>query len=116
MKISRPGALTTAAVLLGLVSLLSLATALFAGPPVPVKVFAVVAGLIGLVAAYELWNAKRWGMIVAIIVSALNVLGAAPGLVVQPNPPATIGAGVTVALAVLIIVLTVLPSTRQAYA
>lgn len=55
-------------------------------------------------------------MIVAIIVSALNALSAAPGLVVQPNPPATIGAGVTVALAVLIIVLTVLPSTRQAYA
>lgn len=57
MKTSRPGALTTAAVLLGLVSLLSLATPLFAGPPLPVKVFAFVAGLIGLVAAYGTRNA-----------------------------------------------------------
>jgi hypothetical protein len=116
MKTSRPGILTAAAIILGLVSLLSLATPLLAGPPLPVKVFAVVAGLIGLVAVYGLWNAKRWGMIVAIIVSALNALGAAPGLVVQPNLPALIGAGVTVALSVLIIVLTVLPSARAAYA
>lgn len=116
MKTSRPGVLTTAAILLGLVSLLSLATPLLAGPPLPVKAFAVVAGLIGLVAAYGLWNAKRWGMIVAIIISALNALAAAPGLVVQPNLPALIGAGVTVALSVLVIVLTVLPPARAAYA
>ena len=73
-------------------------------------------GLLGLLAAYGLWKAKRWGMIVAIIVSSLNALSAAPGLIVQPNPPALIGAGVTIALAVLIIVLAVLPPARAAYA
>ena len=116
MKTSRPAVLTTAALLLGLVSLLSVATPLLAGPPLPVKVLAVVLGLIGLGAVYGLWKAKRWGMIVAIIVSALNALSAAPGLVVQPNLPALIGAGVTVALSVLIIVLTVLPPARAVYA
>ena len=80
------------------------------------KVLAVVTGLIGLLAAYGLWQAKRWGMIIAIIVSALNALSAAPGLVVQPNLPATITAGVGIAISVLIIVLAVLPSARQAYA
>ena len=115
MKPSRPGVLTAAALLLGLVSLLSLATPLLAGPPLPVKVLAVVTGLIGLGAVYGLWHMKRWGMIVAIIISALNALSAAPGLVVQPNLPALIGAGVTVVFSVLIIVLTVLPPARQSY-
>jgi hypothetical protein len=54
-------------------------------------------------------------MIVAIIVSALNALSAAPGLG-QPDLPSLIGAGVTVVLSVLIIVLTVLPPARAAYA
>lgn len=55
-------------------------------------------------------------MILALILSALNALSAAPGLFVQPNPIATVGAGVTVAFSVLIIVLAVLPSARAAYA
>ncbi len=116
MKTSRPGVLTIAAILLGLISLLSLATPLLAGPPLLVKVLAVVTGLIGLLAAYGLWQAKRWGMIVAIIVSALNALSAAPGLLAQPNLPTLIGAGVTVVFSVLIIVLAVLPPARHAYA
>src|SRR6266699_4913247 len=116
MKTSRPAVLTAAAILLGLVSLLSLTTPLVGGVPLLVVVFAVVAGLVGLVAVYGLWKAKRWGMIVAIILSVLNALSAAPGLFVQPNPIATTGAGVTIAFSVLIIVLTVLPSARQAYA
>ena len=94
MKTSRPGILTIAALLLGLISLSSLATLLLDGPPLPVKVLAVVTGLIGLLATYGLWKAKRWGMIVAIIVSALNALSGAPGLIVQSNLPATIAAGV----------------------
>jgi hypothetical protein len=116
MQTSRPGVLTAAALLLGMVSLLSVATPLLAGPPLPVKVFAVMMGLIGLLAVYGLWKAKRWAMIVAIIVSALNALSAAPGLVVQPDLPSLIGAGVTVVLSVLIIILTVLPPARAAYA
>ncbi len=115
MKTSRPTVLTAATLLLGLVSLLSLATPFLVGPPLPVQVLAVVMGLIGLAAVYGLWKAKRWGMIVAIIVSALNALSAAPGLVVQPNLPALFGAGVTVVLSVFIIVLTILPPARAAY-
>ncbi len=116
MKTSRPAVLTAAALLLVLTSLLGLATPLLVGVPLPVVVFSVVVGLVGLVAVYGLWKAKRWGMIVAIIISVLNALSASPGLLVQPNLPATIGAGVAVALSVLIIVLTILPSARQAYA
>ena len=102
--------------LLVLISLGNLATPLLAGPPVAVKVLSVMMGLLGLLAAYGLWNRKRWGMIVAIVVSALNALSGVPGLFVQPNLPATIAAGVGIAISVLIIVLTVLPSARTAYA
>lgn len=73
-------------------------------------------GLLGLLAAYGLWNKKRWGMIVAILVSALNALSGVPGLFVQPNLPATIAASVGIAISLLIIVLTVLPSARAGYA
>lgn len=116
MKTSRPLVLVLATILLVLISLGSLATPLLAGPPVPVKVLSVVMGLLGLLAAYGLWNRKRWGMIVAIVVSVLNALSGVPGLFVQPNLPATIAAGVGIAISILIIVLTVLPPARAAYA
>src|SRR5258708_35742146 len=103
MKISRPGVLTAAAILLGLISLSSFATPLLDGPPLPVKVLAVVTGLIGLLAAYGLWKAKRWGMIVAIIVSALNALSAGPGLALQPHLPPSLppGGGVPASVTIL---------------
>jgi uncharacterized membrane protein (DUF2068 family) len=116
MKTSRPLVLTLATVFLVLISLGSLATPLLVGPPVAVKVLSVAMGLLGLLAAYGLWNRKRWGMIVAIIVSALNALSGVPGLLVQPNLPATLAAGVGIVISILIIVLTVLPSARAAYA
>lgn len=116
MKTSRPLTLTLATVLLGLISLGSLATPLLAGPPVAVKVLSVVMGLLGLLAAYGLWNRKRWGMIVAILVSTLNALSGVPGLFVHPNLPATIAASGGIAISLLIIVLTVLPSARATYA
>ena len=116
MKTSRPLVLVLATILLVLISLGSLATPLLAGPPVVVKVLSVVMGLLGLFAAYGLWNRKRWGMIVAIVVSAINALSGVPGLFVQPNLPATIAASVGIAISLLIIILTVLPSARAIYA
>ena len=116
MKTSRPLVLTLATLFLVLISLGSLATPLLVGPPLAVKVLSVAMGLLGLLAAYGLWNRKRWGMIVAILVSALNALSGVPGLFVQPNLPATIAAGAGIVISLLIIVLTVLPSARAAYA
>ena len=116
MTSSRPGSITSAAVLLGLVSLTGSTVFVVAGPPLPVKVIVVIASLIGLIATYGLWNAKRWGMILAVIISTVNALTAAPGLIERPNPTATIIAGVVLVLSVLIIVLALLPPARKAYA
>jgi hypothetical protein len=76
----------------------------------------VVAGVIGLVAVFGLWKARRRGMILTIIVSVFNMLSAAPGLLGATNRGLQVTAGVYVSLSVLIIVLVVLPSARQTYA
>ncbi|HEX6553922.1 MAG TPA: DUF2127 domain-containing protein [Ktedonobacteraceae bacterium] len=74
MKTSRPLVLALATVFLVLIGLGSLVTPLLVGPPVAVIVLSVVMGLLGLVAAHGLWNRKRWGMIVAIVVSAISAI------------------------------------------
>ena len=60
MKTSRPFVLTLATLFLVLLSIGNLASPLLVGPPVAAKVVAVALGLLGFVAAYGLWNGKRW--------------------------------------------------------
>lgn len=115
VQTARPLVLTIAIVLLVLKSLASLGNPLLPGVPVVVKVIAVVLALLGFVAAYGLWNRKRWGMIVAIIVLAINILLAVPGLLAQLNPISTTAAAVGIVVSLLIIILTVLPAARAAY-
>ncbi len=119
MTSQRSLTLTLAAVLLALLSLLSLALPLMAapgGPPTFVVIGAVVAGALGLVAAVGLWLRQRWAAWLAIIVGVLNALGAAPGIAIAPNLGLRIGATATVVGLALLIVLVLLPSSRRAYA
>ncbi len=119
MKTKRPTSLLVALILLALLSLGNLVFLFLPGTnniPAAIVYSGVVAGVIGLVAAFGLWKARRWGMILTIIVSAFNMLSAAPGVLVAPNPGLQVTAGAYVALSILIIVLVVLPSARQAYA
>ena len=118
MNTKRPTSLMVALILLALLSLGNLMFLFVPGTnniPAAIVYSSVVAGVLGLVAALGLWKVRRWGMILTIIVSAFNILSAAPGLWVAPNPGLRITAGVYVALSVLIIVLVLLPSARQAY-
>jgi hypothetical protein len=118
MSTKRPASLMVALVLLALLSLGNLVLPFVPGTnnvPAPILYSDVVVGVIGLVAAFGLRKARRWGMILTLIVSAFNILSAAPGLLVAPNPGLRVTAGLYVALSVLIIVLVVLPSARQTY-
>jgi uncharacterized membrane protein (DUF2068 family) len=45
----------------------------------------VVLGIAGLIAAAGLWMLKKWSIWLTIIVSALNLLSAAPGITFAPN-------------------------------
>ena len=114
----RPPPVTVAAVVLGLLSLQTLLGPLLPGSegiPAGVIYSAVVLGVVGLAAA-GLWMLKRWGMWLAIVVCAINLLSAAPGIPFAPNAALRVAATVTVVVSALIIVLVVLPTSRRAFA
>jgi hypothetical protein len=118
MTAHRTAAVSTAAILLAAISLLNLALPVLVtagGPPLAIVVAAVVLGIVGLAAAAGLWRCKRWAAWAAIIVSILNGLSSAPGVLVAPNTALFISAVVSVVGSVVIIVLALLPSSRRAY-
>ena len=116
---SRPLPVTVAAIIQVLFSLLSLPGPLLPGsegvPPV-VLYSGIVQGGVGLVASAGLWMLKKWGLWLTIIVNALGALSAAPGVVAAPNAALQAAAIAGVVVSALIIVLTVLPTSRRAFA
>ncbi len=120
MNTQRPTAVTVAAALLALFSVLNLISTLVPafsnGVPAVVVYGGAVLGLVGLVAAYGLWKLKRWSVWLAIILSVLNVLSAAPGIAFAPTTVLFVAALVTVVGYALVVVLVVMPASRRAYA
>jgi hypothetical protein len=116
----RPTPVSVAAVLLALLSVLNLVStvipAFSSGVPAVVVYGSAVLGLLGLVAAYGLWSLNKWGVWLTIILSVLNILSAAPGIVFAPTTVLFVGAIVTVVGYALIIVLVVVPTSRRAFA
>lgn len=119
MNTQRPQAVTIAAVLLALFSALGVVTAFVPafsdGVPALVVYGGAVLGLLGLVAAYGLWSLKKWGVWVAVVLSVLNILSAAPGLAFAPTTALFVGAIVGVVGYALIIILIFMPISRRAY-
>ena len=115
---SRPQTVTAAAVLLALFSVLNLVFPLFPieGIPAAAVYLAVVEGAVGLVGAAGLWMLRKWGIWITIIVSVLNILDAAGGVVGAPNTALRVAATVTILGFALILVLVVLPTSRRAFA
>ncbi len=114
---SRPQAVSAAAILLALFSVLNLLFPLFPieGIPAAAIYISVVAGAVGFVGAVGLWLLRKWGIWVTIIVSVLNILDAAPGIAFAPNAALQVAATVTVLGFVLVLVLVVLPTSRRAF-
>ena len=114
---SRTLPVTFAVVLLAVVFLLSLTSPLLPTDYAMIVVYLrVVLGVAGLVAAAGLWTLRRWGLWLTIIVSVLNILLAAPGLVVEPNAVGRIFAAVQAVVPVLILVLVTRPASRRTFA
>jgi uncharacterized membrane protein (UPF0136 family) len=118
---SRPVAVTAAVVLSALIVLANLAGPLLpAGSgddkvPTFVIILGVVLGVIGIVAAVALWQLRRWGMILTVIISIVNLLSSAPGIVAGPNTGIKILAGAGVLVSAAVIVLALMPEARRAY-
>src|SRR3954471_2843192 len=86
---SPPLPVIIAAVLLALLSLLTLALPLFVVEVIPPVVLysGVALGLAGLAATGGLWMLKKWGLWLTIVTCAINILWAAPGLAVVLTTP-----------------------------
>ena len=95
---SRSRNYTIAAVLAGLLSLANAIVALTLlpqgsdkinhssnQPPYAVILIEVVVGLIGLVAAYGVFRAQRWGVILTLVLMVINVLISLPGIPFGPT-------------------------------
>ena len=122
MNTQRPPAVTVAAVLLALLSVVNMVPpSLMASPaeaaevPAFVAYLGVILGVVGLVAAHGLWALKRWGVWLTIILSAVNILLTVPPLLFGPTVAiqvVNIASDVAFALVVLLVLL---PASRQAY-
>jgi len=110
-----PQSVAIAVVLLALLSLVISPLLPSEGLPAFVIYSSVVLGVLGLIGAAGLWMLKRWGLWVTIVVSVLNILSAAPGLVFAPSTTLFIFALITVVGFAVVLVLAVLPISRRAY-
>jgi hypothetical protein len=116
---TRPLPVTAAAILMALISVVGLPGPLLPGAdevPAIVIYGGIVLGIVGLVAAVGLWLLRKWSIWLTVIVSALNILSAAPGIVFAPNAALQTFATVGIVVPALIIVLVVLPTSRRAFA
>ena len=112
---TRPLPVTVAAILMALISLAGLPGLLLPGSeevPAVVIYGGIVLGIVGLVATVGLWMLKNWSFWLTIVVSVLNILSAAPGVAFAPGA-VKIFALIGVVVPALIIVLIVLPSSRD---
>jgi uncharacterized membrane protein (DUF2068 family) len=116
MNTPRPLTITIAAILLMLFSATSLIPeSLPEGGPAIVIYAGYASAVLGIVAAVGLWLSKKWGMWLALVVSALTILSAAPGIVFAPTTTLWLLATVGVVLYAVIIALVLMPQSRRAY-
>lgn len=110
----RPRPVTLA---LGLLALVIVAN--IAGPLLPSSEgeigFGIVSALIAIVAAWGLSTLRRWGLIMTIVVAALNVLLDAPAVVAGSTAIIKVVAGLTALACAAVIVLVTRPAARAAY-
>jgi uncharacterized membrane protein (DUF2068 family) len=123
MKTQRPLPVTVAAILLVLLSLFDfpwpyqlLFPMATEAPPAFILYSGYVLGIVGLVIAVGLWMLQRWSLWATIVVCVLNFLLGAPGVVMAPGAALKAVIVLTEVVAVLIIVLVVLPTSRRTFA
>lgn len=93
------------------------ATAQAADSPPPLFLligFAVA--VLGIVSAYGVWRNRKWGVILTIVLRALDGLAALPGLLFAPKLTWYIAAWVGVLSAITVIALLLWPKSKPATA
>jgi uncharacterized membrane protein (DUF2068 family) len=78
-------------------------------------VFSFTLSIVGIFAAYGLWQNMRWGKVLALIVLALSIVYSLLPVIFAPVPMKIIGL-ISIALYMLIIALVLRSAPRQAEA
>ncbi len=124
---NRPANYTIAAILALLFSLSRVVTAippLFQGPAAveqagtnPPSVLFVIGfgiGLLGLVAAYGVWRMQKWGVVLTILLRAVDGLTSVPGVLGAPTVQLKIASSFSTLISIVIIVLLLWRKSRFA--
>ncbi len=118
---SRPVAITVAVVLSALMVIANFASPVLPSGsgddkvPTSVIVIGFVLGVLGIGVAVGLWMLRKWGYIATIVVSAVNLLLAAPGIAFGPGAGVRVLCVLVVLVCAAIIVLVTRPEARRAY-
>jgi hypothetical protein len=88
-------------------------------PAADVPGFAIVIGGIGsvlmLVGVWGLWNLCRWGAVLTIVLTLLNVIASVPPIFEAPSNWIRVAAIVGIPLQLAVLALIALPESRRAY-
>ncbi len=119
---TRPQPVTTATVPPALLSLPNFTAPLYIAPflrtgyPTVVLFPGIAPGALGLPTTGDLWMPRRWGLLLTITVSVLNILLAAPWIAVESQATGKLLAGVTTAGLALVLLLAMQQNSRRAFA
>lgn len=115
----RPVAVTIASVLMLAVAISNIAFILFPNSPddVPdaVLIIGLILGIAGLPAILGLWRCRRWAMIATVVISAVNFLASAPGIVAGPSTATVVAATAGTIFSAVTIVLVLTRDARASY-
>lgn len=123
---NRPKTYTIAAIIQFVVSLIVVGEALRSlpqgaaalnsveGPGYVFTVIGLILGLAGLFSAFGVWKVQKWGIILTIIIRAIDGLMALPGVIFAPTVEFKLLASLGVIIAVTVIALLVWPKPKLA--
>ena len=73
--------------------------------PYAALMMSLIIGVLGLVSAYGVWRVQKWGVILTIILRAVDGLTSLPGVAFGPTPMLQFLATISVVLAIVVIYL-----------
>ena len=83
-------------------------------PPFFINVLGLALAVLGIVSAYGVWNNQKWGKILTIVICAINVLSALPGVFIAPTTFLWVSATGWIIVSVAIIILLLWPTPKSA--
>jgi hypothetical protein len=83
-------------------------------PPYFIVMLGFIVAVLGIISAYGVWRNQKWGVILTIILRALDSLSALPGLLFAPTLMWKMVAGSGVLISIVIIILLLWPKPKLA--